>query len=105
MNNYIIVNDADFDGFIAEVKGLQATGLTLTFDYIESVTDKPESGGWGCVRFPNPAPPGRLFDQDDVEYRYSDELGAWAVNGEVADDQPFLEGLYNYFSSREGVVL
>lgn len=104
MNNYILVNDKDFDGFIAEVKALQATGLSFTFDYIEHVTDEPESGGWGCARFNTTPPPGRLFDLDDVEYRYSETLSAWTIAGEPAPNQPFLEGLYNYFNSREGTT-
>lgn len=104
MNNYIIVNDADFDGFIGDVKRLQSMGLSFTFDYIESVTDKPDSGGWGCARFSAEAPPGKLFDADDVEYRYSENLAAWTVDGEIASDQPFIEGLFNYFSSREGIA-
>lgn len=105
MKNYILVNDADFDGFIGEVKALQATGLAFTFDYIEHVTDKPDSGGWGCARFQDVPPSGRLFDKDDVEYRYSNELSAWTVDGVIADDQLFLEGLYNYFSKRKGIVI
>lgn len=108
MNDFILVNDKDLDGFVAEARELRATGLSCTFNYIEEFTDtvKPRPGGWGCARFTSGVlPPGRVFDAEDDEYRYSDELGGWTKNGELADsdDQRFLNGLYAYFKTLEGV--
>lgn len=104
MRSYIIVNAKDFDDFFAEVKNMQSTGLSFTFNFIERTTDKPDSGGWGCARFHAEAPPTKIFNEDDTEYRWSAEENAWTVNGVVYDDQPFIEGLYNYFVSQEGVT-
>lgn len=98
MNNYIIVNVKDYDDFSREVKTLQAMGLTFTSSFIEHTTDKPDSGGWGCARFHTEPPPSKLFDADDVEYRWSTALNAWTVDGVVYDDQPFIDGLYYYFN-------
>jgi len=97
VNNYIIVNVKDYADFDAEVKALQATGLSFTTSYIESTTDKPDDGGWGCARFPAAPPPTKLFDADDTEFRWSQDLNAWTVDGAVYDDQPVIDGLYNYF--------
>lgn len=104
MIDAIIVNDKGVDGFIAEAKELQAIGLPCLFNYIETVDGRP--GGWGCAKFPSGIlPPGRVFDENDDEYRYSVELNAWTKNGELApsEDQPFLTGLYEYFQTQQGV--
>ena len=106
MNSYIIVNNTDFDKFNTEVKALRAMGLAFIYHYIEQIDEpaRPRPGGWGGLNFPaGVLPPGRLFDEDDDEYRYSDELGGWTKNGVLADDidQSFIASLYNYFSALE----
>lgn len=97
MNNYIIVNVRDYDDFSQEVRTLQAMGLTFTTSFIEDVTDRPDSGGWGCARFNMEPPLSKIFNVDDTEFRWSQDLNAWTVEGAVYEDQPFIDGLYNYF--------
>lgn len=106
MIDVIIVNDKDIDGFIEEAKEIQATGIACLFNYVEKIDDHP--GGWGCAKFSSGVlPPGRLFDQDDDEYRYSVEQNGWLKNGELAspEEQSFVTGLYEYFQTQEGVPL
>lgn len=78
------------------------SGVPCSRDYVAPETDTPTPWGWGCARFSFPAPARQIFTPPSIEYRYSEELDQWTVNGEVTQYSEFVRGLHNYFVTLEG---
>ena len=78
------------------------SGVPCTRDYIFPQPDAPTAWGWGCARFDFPAPAKTIFTAPSIEYRYSEELAQWTVDGEVTPLSDFVNGLHDYFVTLEG---
>jgi len=102
MRQYIIANTPDYQTFDACYKQLAAKGVPFTTDYIEKFTDAPAPGGWGCLRFEIPLPSETAFPAPSIEYRFSEELGVWTVDGQPSPLTHFVDGVKDYFDSLVG---
>lgn len=104
MPNVIIANTNDYEAFKHDYIALASLGVPFRPGYIEYLTNNPTHGGWGALIFEIPIPSSTIFNNPSVEYRYSDELQGWTVNGELSPLSQFIEGLKDYFLSIDGGV-
>ncbi len=99
---YVIANTPNVEVFSEDIYTLNMNGVPCSRDYILPETDTPTSWGWGCARFSFPAPSRQIFNAPSIEYRYSEEIDQWTVDGEVTPLSDFVKGLHEYFVTLEG---
>lgn len=105
MNDYIIVNNSNFDAFLARTVSLNTEGYKFTFDYTEKLSAMGETfpGGFGCIRLIGPMPAQALFPPPDTEYRYSNAQNKWLADGKETrlSTMGVIQTLYEYFVKLE----